>query len=270
MFYSKSTTVKSESSPEPDTTESEASSKNETCISLFLASKKSKKLFIKTLKRACVVCKNIENTIKCSGPCQSYFHEECFDKSHERYHKSEPKNKIKKPHSRRKRRYSKVSHKKKEASSVPKIMKNDNENIDKVHEQDDFIEQSSDHANVENKLQDEPKPDHSSKSINCIYTDNENTSGLSELESVNKDSIPDINTCSGDEKNVNNLIGSQNISITNDKTTNGDLKYMCSLCKANKLNCFSCGLEIDDLGQKIICKICKLNNSVSDIHFNFL
>lgn len=196
------------------------------------------------------------------GPCQSYFHEECLDKSEERYHKSEPKIKIK-GRKGRKRRCSKTTPKKKDSSSVLEILKNDNKNNDKLHEYDDNIksstvEQCSDHVNEENKLHDESRP--LSENINGIYTDNDNTSGLSELENVNKDSIQDTNICSVEEKNVNNLIKSQNISVINEKTSKGDLKYICSLCKADKINCFSCSLEIDDPGQKIICKICKLYN----------
>lgn len=224
--------VKSESSPEPDTTESETSSKNENFSSLIVTTK-NKQLFVRTLKRACVVCNNIENTIKCSGSCQSYFHEECLNKSEQRYHKNEPKIEIKKTHSRRKRRFSK----KKDIVS-------------------DVLENINEESNKEDKMPDQSISDELSKNINGIYPDNDNTKGLSELEILDKDSIQEINTSPIDENN-DDLIKLQNNSVNNEKSKS-DSKYMCSLCKANKIYCFSCGLDIDDLEQKIVCKICKL------------
>ncbi|XP_026815267.1 histone-lysine N-methyltransferase NSD3-like isoform X2 [Rhopalosiphum maidis] len=253
----KSTTVKRESSQEPDTTESEASSKNETYSSVFLTSSKNKQLFTKTWKRACVVCKNIKNTIKCMGPCQSYFHKECLDKSEERYHqtKSIAMTKIKKPSGRRKRNYSKIIQKNEDSiSEIPQLINNiKEENTSKLFKENNEIKsnglsdtQCSGYTNEETISLNQLESDDLFKNDNCILTENENTQ--SELESVNEDSIQGTS----EEKNVNTSI----VPINSDeKIPLDNLKYMCSLCKADKTNCFICGLVIDDSGQKIVCKI---------------
>ncbi|XP_029345149.1 histone-lysine N-methyltransferase NSD2 isoform X5 [Acyrthosiphon pisum] len=257
----KSTTVKHESSPEPDTTESEASSKNETYSSVFLTSSQNKQLFTKTWKRACVVCKNIKDTVKCLGPCQSYFHKECLNKSEERYNKTKSipmtKTKIKKTSGRRKRHYSKITQKN-EGSIVdnPQLISNlEEENTAKLFKKDDDVKsnclqtlsqtQCSSYTNEETISLNQFESDELFKNDNCILTENDNTQ--SELESVNEDSI----SGTSEEKNVTPTVP---INI-DEKISLDNLKYMCSLCKAGKTNCFVCGLDIDDPGQKIVCKI---------------
>lgn len=261
-------TTKRESSPEPDTTESEASSKNETYSSVFLASTKNKQLFVKILKRACVVCKNIENTIKCTGSCQSYFHEDCLSISEERYRKSEPKIVMKsKKHGRRKRNHSKWTHKKRDSiASLQQITYNTNEeNIDKLYEKNDtvtfksinnvnslLLKQSFDSTDGNKSLKN-PTSDgltDISKDKKCIFTTNEDTKRLNELEIINKEPILEISK----EKVINTSMKSG----TNEKISKDDSKFMCSLCKADKTYCFACGLDIEDFGQKIMCKMRKL------------
>ncbi|XP_015369932.1 PREDICTED: histone-lysine N-methyltransferase, H3 lysine-36 and H4 lysine-20 specific-like [Diuraphis noxia] len=249
----KSNTVKYESSPEPDTTESEASSKNETYSSVFLTSSKNKQLFTKTWKRACVVCKNIKDTVKCLGPCQSYFHRECLNKSEERYNQT----KVKKT-GRRKRQYSKITQKNEDsAADNPQLINNikEEDDTDNFFVKDDEIKsnglrslsptQCSSYTNEETKSLNQFESDKLFKNETCLLTANENTQ--SELESINEDSIREIS----EEKNVTPIVP---IKI-DEKLPLDNLKYMCSLCKANKTNCFVCGLVIDDSGQKIVCKI---------------
>lgn len=267
MFFRKSTTVKRESSHEPDTTESEASSKNETYSSVFLTTSKNKQLFTKTWKRACVVCKDIKNTIKCLGPCQSYFHIECLDKSEERYHQTKNispmiKIKIKKTSGfgRRKRNYSKILQKNEDSiSDIPQLIDDiKEENTIQLSKEDNEIKsnglsdtQFSGYTNEETMSLNELESDNLFKNNSCIINENENTQ--SELESVNEDSIQETS----EEKNIDVPIVPINID---EKIPLDNLKYMCSLCKANKTNCSICGLVIDDSGQMIVCKICKLIN----------
>ncbi|XP_022183535.1 probable histone-lysine N-methyltransferase Mes-4 isoform X2 [Myzus persicae] len=254
----KSTSIKHESSPEPDTTESEASSKNETYSSVFLTSSKNKQLFTKTWKRACVVCKNIKDTVKCLGPCQSYFHKECLNKSEERYTKSIPivtKMKIKKTPGRRKRHYSKITQKNESSVDDNSQLINNvkEENTAKLFIQDDIVKtnglrtlsqtQCSSYNNEETISLNQIESDEPFKNDNCILTENENPQ--SELESMNEDSIQGTT----DEKIVTPIVP------IDEKIPLENLKYMCSLCKADKTNCFVCGLIIDDPGQKIACKI---------------
>lgn len=247
------TTIKSESSPEPDSTESEASSKNDTYTSVFSTSRKNKQLFVKSLKRACVVCKNVEETVKCMGPCQSYFHKECLAKSEERYFKSEPKNKkVKKSSGRSKRCNSKSTHKNVDASaSVPQIVNNvKEENTDKLYEngenlestniKSEFNEECLNETNEENDSHDQPKSD----------DEKVNTQELNELESVVKDSIQKM-----ENKHFDSAIET---SLNSSVVPENDSKYMCSLCKVGKAKCFVCTLDIEDPGQKIVCKLCKL------------
>lgn len=258
------TTIKSESSPEPDTTESEASSKNETYTSVFSTSRKNKQLFVKSLKRACVVCKNIEETIKCMGPCQSYFHKECLAKSEERYFKSEPKNKkVKKPSGRSKKYSSKSTHKNVDASaSVPQIVndfKEENtgilyengENFVSTGMKSEFKEECLNETIEENESHDQPKSDDVSENSNCILPEKVNTQELNKLESVVRDSIQEMEDKHFDPATETTL----NSSSTPESN---DSKYMCSLCKASKAKCFVCTLDIEDPGQKIVCKLCKL------------
>jgi len=264
VVFRKSTTVKRESSPEPDTTESEASSKNETYNSVFITSTTNKQLFAKSWKRACVVCKNFKNTVKCMGPCQSYFHKECLNKSEERYHKTKStpmtKLKTKKSSGRRKKHNSKITHKN-EGADTPQLINNIKEvnTATLCKKEDDDIKsnclmtlsqtQCSGYTNEETISPNQLESDSLFTNDSCIVTENENTQ--SELESVNEDSIQGTS----EEKNVDTSIVPINID---EKTPSDNLKYMCSLCKANKSNCFVCGLIIDDSGQKIVCKICKL------------
>lgn len=265
LVFRKPATSKSESSLEPDTTESESSSKNETYSSVFLASTKNKQLFVKTLLRACVVCKNIENTVKCIGPCQSYFHKECLVKSEERYLKSEQKIVLKKKKSgRRKRHFSKCTNKNRDSiASVSQVI--NEESTGNLYETDDItlgsinglnclsIEQSS-YDTDENKLLENPTSDKLSdfsKDKNFSEsTENKDTQQLNEFECVNKDPTLEIS----EDKMINTPMKYSN----NEKMSKYDSKYMCSLCQADKTNCFVCGLEIDDPGQKIMCKMCKL------------
>lgn len=265
MVFRKSSTVKHESSPEPDTTESEASSKNETYSSVFLTSSQNKQLFIKTWKRACVVCKDIKDTVKCMGPCQSYFHKECLNKSEERYSKTKSvpmtKTKIKKTPGRRKRHYSKMTQKNESfIDNNPQLInKLKEENTAKLFKKDYDVKSNglrtlsqtecSSYTNEETISLHQFESDELFKNDSCVLTENENTQ--SELESVNEDSIRGTS----EEKNVTPTVPINNID---EKISLDSLKYMCSLCKADKTNCFVCGLLIDDSGQKIACKICKL------------
>jgi len=264
LVFRRSTTVKSESSPEPtDATESEASSKNETYTSVFLASTKNKQLFVKTLKRACVVCKNIEDTVKCMGPCQSFFHKECLANSEKRYHKNEPFIKTKKKNSRSKKNSSKSTFKSGDFDAIDaNILHNTNEEkcANKIHEKNDVllsqsinsIEQCSINTNKDDKSHQSMSND-LSKDKNCdITTEDEIIQGLMELESMNEDSVRETS----EDKIIETSIKSLN--MTDEKGSKDDLKYMCSLCKANKTNCFVCGLDIEDPGQKIVCKLCEL------------
>lgn len=263
MYFRKSFKIKSESSPEPDTAESEVSSKNETPhSSIYLASAKNKQLFIKNLKRACVVCKNIEDTIKCMGPCQSYFHKECLDKSEERYHKSEPKIKTKnrKSYGRSKRQYTKSSLKNcNSVTSVPQITNSINDtDTDELHEKDDntaakslnglkILPNEQGDLDEEIKVHQQLEPDKTEK--NYITVENVNNPEVNELENVAKDST---------EENIDDAPNtSTDPSVSKEKISKENLKYLCSLCKVDKTNCFVCGLEIEDSGQKITCKICK-------------
>lgn len=267
LNFRKSTTTKSESSPEPDTTGSEASSKNETYSSIFLASKKNRQLFVKSLKRACVVCKGVEDTIKCIGLCQSYFHEECLAKSEERYRKSEPKILTKK-NNNSKKHYSKSLLKNgKTGSETSHIINTIEENIDELNEKDDNLVPTS--LISTEPLSKEPSPDNTNEDqlqnhqlkfdeVSIIKPDviikNENKEGSSELISGSEEPIQELSEVKIDDTSI------KPIFLTNDKEFKDDLKYKCSLCRANKTNCFVCGLGIDDSGQKIVCKLCKLNN----------
>lgn len=260
MVFRKSTTVKNESSPEPtDTTESEASSKSSKCDTIFLNSTKIKQLFTKTLKRACVVCKAIEDTVKCMGPCQSYFHKECLANSEERYHKSESQPKINKTLGRSKKRHSKFIHKNEHNIDLNGLQMNTTkENTDELVKKDDeskslndikslSVEQCPSYTNEKDKSLDHSISDDLSINKSYINIDDENTQQLSELESLNGVLVQ--------EKIVDASI--KPITINNENISDDDLKYMCSLCKANKTNCFECGLDIEDSTQKIACKLCK-------------
>jgi len=264
--------VKNESSPEPDTTESETSSKNETYSTVFLASTKNKHLFVKSTKKACVVCKNITDTMKCSGPCQSYFHKECFNKSEERY--LEPINKI---ISKRKKQCLKSTLKNEDSIVSSTIIENNSQEKSNVKsaEGDNFLSKplngmnsiSEDNSKNDN-LYDKQKSGDISNNLNGILVKNENT----QLENINKDLIelknekkeliyltnankglvPEISK----EKTVDHSVKTENVTV--EKVLKDDKLNMCSLCKANKTNCFLCGLNIEDPGQKIVCKLCKL------------
>jgi len=264
VVFRKYTTVKHESRPESDTTESEAPSKYEIYSSFFLTSSQKKQLFTKTWKRACVVCKNIKDTVKCMGPCQSYFHRECLNMSEERYNRTKSipmtTTKIQKPSGRSTRHYSKITQKN-EGSIVdnPQLINNlEEENTVKLFKKDHDVKsnglqtlsqtQCSSYTNKETISLNQIESDELFKNDSCILTENDNTQ--SELESVSEDSI----SGTFEEKNVTPTVP---INI-DDKLSFYNFKYMCSLCKAGKTNCFVCGLDIDDPRQKIVCKICKL------------
>lgn len=273
MIFRKSVTVKNESSPEPDTTESETSSKNETYSTVFLASTKNKQLFVKSTKKACVVCKNVTDTMKCSGPCQSYFHKECFNKSEERY--LEPINKI---ISKGKKQCLKSTHKKEDSivssSTISENISKKKNNI-KSAQDSNFLSKPlngmnsiSENNSKEGNLCDQPKSGDLSNNLNCVLVKNENTQlehinkdliklkdkieNLIDLKNGNIDLVPEISK----EKTVDPSVKTENMAV--EKVIKDDKHNMCSLCKANKTNCFLCGLNIEDPGQKIICKLCKL------------
>lgn len=241
-----------------DTTESEASSKSsksDTYNLIFLATTKNKQLFVKTLKRACVVCKNFEDTVKCTGLCQSYFHKECLAKSEDRYNKDEPIIKVKKTPCRSKK-HSTFAHKNGHVSDP--LINIKEENADELYEKYDkfkslnntkslSIEQCLSHSNEEDKLPDILVSNDLSKKKISITIDDESTQQLSELDYVDRDLIQ--------ETPEDTIIET---SIKPTTTEDNELKYMCSLCKANKTNCFECGLDIEDSTQKIACKLCKL------------
>ncbi|VVC28087.1 Hypothetical protein CINCED_3A006750 [Cinara cedri] len=245
----KSTTVKCESSPEPDTTESEASSKNDLYnSSFFTASKKNRQLFLKIFKRACVVCKNFDDTIKCTGPCQGYFHKECLDKSEERYFKSEPLVKLKKtPGKRTKKQHSKFKKSKNLNSNVPNIIENNSGELgNKDNNLVSVTESNIESSNEDDKLHTQPESNDLSSNIKLVPSENDNIQQFSELENVNQDSVKEIS----DEKVVDTPVVS-----TNELVLKSEPKYKCSLCAANKTNCFVCGLDIEDTKQKVVCKL---------------
>lgn len=194
------------------------------------------------------------------GPCQSYFHKECLDKSEERYHKSEPKIKKKnrKPHGRPRKHYNKSSLKScNSVTNVPQITSDiNNPNKNELHEKvDDIVAKSFNGLmtlpNIQGELNkgidDQLEPDKIKKEN--ITIENVNNPGLIELENMAKDSI---------EENIGDTaIASTDSSVSKEKLSKVNLKYLCSLCKADKTICFVCGLDIEDSGQKITCKICK-------------
>lgn len=278
LICRKSTSVKNESSPEPDTTESEASSKNteseassktDTYSSVFLASTKNKQLFAKNFKRACVVCKNSDDTVKCIGPCQSYFHKDCLAKSEERYKKELDVEKIKKLPSRSKKHYSKSVRKNKAHDvNVSQIEQDINDENPVVNSKEDnsalesfndtkclTIEESFGESNEEDKSFDQSKSDDLSKISSSILTGSENSQEIVKLESVNEDSIQETS----DDKMID--IPTKPTNAANEKIFKDDSKYLCSLCKANKTHCFVCGLDIEDNEQKIVCKLSKLKHN---------
>lgn len=165
--------------------------------------------------------------------------------------------KIKKP-GRRKRHYSKITQKHEDsAADNPQLINSiKEEDTDKFFEKENEINglrtlsptPCSSYTNEETKLLNQFESDKLFKNDPCILTENENTQ--SEVESANEDSIRGTS----EEKNVTQIVP---INI-DEKLPLDNLKYMCSLCKADKTNCFVCGLVIDDSGQKIACKICKL------------
>lgn len=269
MIYRQLTTVKNESSPEPDTTESEASSKNteseassknDTYSSVYLASTKNKQIFIKNFKRACVVCKNSDDTVKCIGSCQSYFHKDCLIKSEERY-KSEPEvEKIKKLPGRSKKHFSKYIRKNKNPNVNGEQIeeeinekKEDNSTLESLNDTKSLtIEECVGGSNEDDKSSDQSKSDDLTKVSNCILTENENIQEIIKSESVNENSIQETS----DEKLID--IPTKSTNTSNENIFKDDSKYLCSLCKANKTNCFVCGLDIEDAEQKIVCKLSKL------------
>ncbi|VVC34673.1 Zinc finger, PHD-type,Zinc finger, RING-type,PWWP domain,Zinc finger, RING/FYVE/PHD-type,Zinc [Cinara cedri] len=157
----KSKNVICESSTEPNTKVIEKSTKENPgrksmtmpAISLKPASKINKQLyFVKIFERACVVCKQFNETIKCTGSCQKYFHKECFVISNQECNKK---------------------------------MK---------------------------------------------------------LKNVKKDSVQRTSIFNIEIKSTNELLKKES-------------KNICSSCKANKTDCFICGLLIDDTQQKLVCKL---------------
>lgn len=216
MVFRKSTTVLHKSSPEsPGQLQSKASSKNKTYSLVYSSNIKSSELFIKTSKRVCVVCEKIDSTVKCKGPCQSFFHKECLNKSEERYHK--------KTLSCCKTNKTKTTKKKK--GNIPQIINSiKDEKTDKLTKNGDKVKTKS------------LKSDDIFKNNSCILTDIANSQNKFKNVKLHGKS---------EEKNVDTSIVPINI------------KYMCSQCKADKTNCFVCGLIIEDTSQMISCKICK-------------
>lgn len=192
------------------------------------------------------------------GPCQSYFHKECLDKSEERYHKSEPKIKIKnKRYGRSKRQYIKSSVKNCNSDTcVPQIIKNINDtDTDELHEKES-------NTNSLNGLKSLPKEQgdlneeikvelelNKTENDNKTTIENVNNTELNELENVSKESIK--------ETISDSLITPTDSSVCKEKLPKPDLKYLCSLCKVDKTYCYVCGLDIEDSGQRIACKICE-------------
>lgn len=263
MVFRKSI-VKNESSPEPDITESKLCSKSETYSTVFIASTKNKQLFVKNFKRTCVVCKSSEDTQKCRGPCQSYFHKDCLAKSEERYYKQEPI--ICKKGPKRKRQCSKST--RKTEDSIDDISQTEHdihkENTDQVYINDNLIskspikiktlseEQTVDDSNIEDESHDQTNSNSLSHNTNSIFVKNENTQELSELENSSKDLVSKTFEDTVTDSSV------RSINVRNDKLSVDDIKHMCSLCKADKTNCFVCGLAIKDPEQKVVCKLGKL------------
>lgn len=167
--------------------------------------------------------------------------------SEKRYHKTEPIKTIKK-NGRSKRHNLKSAHKNGDSHNDAHVICNTNEEkcIDKLCKTNDdlasqslnSIEQCSSSTNKNDK--------------NCDVTKNEITQGLIEFEDVNEGSIRETS-----EETIVETSSIKSLNMTDEKESKHDLKLMCSLCKANKTNCFICGLDIDDPGQKIVCKLCK-------------
>jgi len=166
--------------------------------------------------------------------------------------------KIKKP-GRRKRHYSKITQQNEgSAGDNPQLLNDIKEDdTDTFFLKENEIKsnglrtlsptQCSSSTNEETKSLNQHESDKLFKNDTCILTENENTQ--SELVSVSEDSIRGTS----EEKNVTPIVPTN----IDEKLPLDNLKYMCSLCKADKTNCFVCGLVIDDSGQKIVCKICK-------------
>lgn len=255
MVSRKSTSVKNESSSEPDTTESEASSKNETYSTVFLASTKNKQLFVKSAKKACVVCYNIEFTVKCLGPCQSYFHKECLSRSEERYFKPIVENIENKKNGKRKRYYSKSTNRNEDSNTnVLEIKQETNEEVADqkiLKDNPDSLPKSNGIKSIcSNQSSDD---EFSEKQKNSdIPSDTNSILAENECENVDKDIVPTTSK----ELSVDSSVIS--MDIVNEKVSLDDT-LMCSLCKAKKTICFVCGVNIEDSEQKIVCKLCKSN-----------
>lgn len=247
--------MKNESSPEPD-------SKSETYSTVFLASTKNKQLFVKNAKRACVVCKGIEDTQKCRGPCQNYFHKKCLAKSEERY-KQDPI--VDKRVSKRKRQYTKST--RKIEDSIDDIPQTEHdihkENTDQVYINDNLMskspiemktlseEQTVDDSIVEDESHDQTDSNSLSDNTNSIFVKNENTQELSELKNSSKALISKTFEDTVTDSSV------RSINVKNNKLSY-DIKHMCSVCKADKTYCFVCDLAIKDPEPKVVCKLGKL------------
>lgn len=261
MIFRKSF-VKNESSPEPDITESKECSKSETYSTVFLASTQNKELFVKNVKRACVVCKSITKpTQKCLGPCQNYFHEECFAKSEERYYKQDPI--IYKKVSKRKRQYSKSTRKTEDSIDDIAQIEHDihKENTDQVYINDNLISKSSiemkilseeqtvDDSNIEDESHYQTDSNSLSDNTNSIFVKQENTQELSKLENSSKDLV---------SKTFEDTVTDFSVRSINVRDDELSIQHMCSLCKADKTYCFVCELAIKDREQKVVCKLGKL------------
>lgn len=196
------------------------------------------------------------------GSCQSYFHKECLARSEERY-KSEAKILNKKNLGRSKKHLSKsVPKNVGTVADIQPVVDNMNEeNADKLLDKNseskslDSIESSSKEQclspnNEEYKCNIDSKSDE--VFINETNTVNESTEVLNELVSVNEELIQEPS----EEKNTISTKPTD-LSLLDEKVAKDDSKLMCSLCRANKSYCFACGLEIEEVGQKIDCKLCK-------------
>ncbi|XP_050428215.1 histone-lysine N-methyltransferase NSD2-like isoform X2 [Adelges cooleyi] len=272
----KSNLIEKESSSEPETTESETSSRNDNYSSVFLANQTNRELFVKTLKKACIVCENYQNTIRCTGTCQNYFHKECFAKSGEKSScQNQPTKAIKKPKYsvRSKRRRSKsLKNKPKYTNSTlnnetigQELAEEINDDINNVNDNSNCIDSTSETVSLSIKdgssSSDQSKSDKLTEIVEQVNIQQPDSSESAYEETVFKTSEEKI------EKMFNKP---KKMSINGIKPVKHiDSEYMCNLCKANKVNCFSCGLNIDkDSEQKFFT--CKLASCGKVYHENCL
>ncbi|XP_050438298.1 histone-lysine N-methyltransferase NSD2-like isoform X2 [Adelges cooleyi] len=219
--------VENEHSPEP--TKSVATSKTESYSSVYISSQENKELFVKTLKKACVVCENFKNTIRCTGLCQDYFHKECLAKSENRY------NFLK--------------------QSMNANNKKNQELNEKVHNKNNTNDNFNDMTITKGEC--------SNIKAENGFNQQGNVQQFKDLDSPTEDSTSKSST----EKIEKYLIKPKNKLTNSVKTIKPiDLEHMCSLCKANKIYCFICGLNVDKDSEQQKCVTCKLANCGKSYH----